>query len=64
MKQCAICKNGIEPRTKAASLVGGLFPAEDPEFFMIDVTVMPEIVVHHACLLRAFAGEQDSRPKG
>lgn len=54
MKNCAICHKGIATRTKAVSLVGGLFPAEEPDFFMMDETIMGESWLHMDCLLEAF----------
>jgi len=54
MKNCAICQKDIPNRTKAVSVVGGLFPEEEPDFFMIDDTIMAESWLHLDCLLGAF----------
>jgi len=53
---CALCKKPIAPGTRAVSLVGGLFPESDPDFFMIDETVMPECHAHLECLLESVVG--------
>lgn len=55
MTKCAICKNEIKPATRTVSLVGGLFPESDPDFFMVDETVMPEAYTHLDCLLKLTA---------
>lgn len=57
MKNCALCKRSIEVRTKVVSVVGGLFPAEDPDFFMVDETIMKESYIHLDCLLSAISKE-------
>jgi hypothetical protein len=49
---CAICTSPIAAGTAAASMVGGLYPVSDPDFFMIDETVMPEKFFHHECVVR------------
>jgi hypothetical protein len=54
MKNCSICQKDIPTRTKAVSVVGGLFPEEEPDFFMIDDTIMGESWLHLECLLQAF----------
>ena len=54
MKNCSICKKDIPIRTKAVSVVGGLFPEEDPDFFMMDESIMGESWLHLECLLKAF----------
>ena len=50
--KCALCPIPIEPGTRAVSIVGGLFPQSDPDFFMVDETVMLESYAHLECLLR------------
>ena len=52
---CPICNNKIEPGTAAITLVGGLFPVEEPDFFMMDETISPEQYVHKECILAALA---------
>jgi hypothetical protein len=54
MKNCAICQKNIPTGTRAVSVVGGLFPKEEPDFFMIDDTIMGESWLHLECLLGAF----------
>lgn len=51
MSECTLCKKTIEPATRAVSIVGGLFPASDPDFFMVDEAVLRESHAHLACLL-------------
>lgn len=60
MKNCVICKSEIEIRTKSVSVVGGLFPAEDPDFFMIDESIMKESYVHLECFLKALTAQEGS----
>ena len=55
MKNCALCKKPIEVRVKAVSVVGGLFPAEDPEFFMIDDNIMKESHLHMECFMEVIS---------
>lgn len=63
MKNCSICNKDIPARTKAVSLVGGLFPAEEPDFFMVDETIMGESWVHMDCLLGAFRASRSNSQK-
>ena len=51
MSQCVFCEKEIEPGTAAVSVVGGLFPKEDRDFFMVDETVLSESYAHLPCLL-------------
>lgn len=53
MSACVLCRKDIEPGTPAVSIVGGLFPKEDPDFFMIDETVLIESHAHRSCLADA-----------
>ena len=55
MNTCALCKKKIDPGTKAVSLVGGFFLVDEPNFFAMDETVMPESYTHLGCLLRRTA---------
>ena len=55
MTKCVLCPNPIEPGTRAVSIVGGLFPESDPDFFMIDESVLIESYVHLECLLKRTA---------
>ena len=59
MMPCAFCKKPIEPGTRAVSIVGGLFPVEEQDFFMIDETVMLENHAHLECLLRIVSENKD-----
>jgi len=52
MTQCSLCRKDIQPGTSAVSIAGGLFPREDPDFFMIDATVLQESYTHLECLLK------------
>jgi hypothetical protein len=58
MKNCAICQKDIATRTKAVSVIGGLFPEEEPDFFMMDETIMGESWLHMECLLQAFRADK------
>ena len=53
MTECALCRKEITSSTASVSLVGGMFPGEDPHFFMVDETVMKEAYTHLDCLLSA-----------
>lgn len=55
MKPCAICKLPIQPGTATVSIVGGQFPVGDPDFFMIDDTILVESYVHRDCLVKSFS---------
>ena len=60
MKICVSCEKEIPTRTKAVSVVGGLFPEEEPDFFMVDETIMKESHMHLDCLLAAFRSSRGS----
>lgn len=49
MSKCVLCKVDIKAATAVVSIAGGLFPAEDPDFFMLDATVLPETYAHLEC---------------
>lgn len=51
--KCALCQKEILPGTAAVSVAGGLFPAEDPDFFAMDEGVMSEAFLHRDCFLEA-----------
>jgi len=51
MTRCTLCKKDIELSTPTVSIVGGMFPKEEPDFFMVDPQVLPENYVHLECLL-------------
>lgn len=53
MSKCALCKKVIDPGTKTVSIVGGQFPREEPDFFMVDEEVMAESHAHLGCLMEA-----------
>jgi len=63
MNSCVFCKKPIEPGTPATSVVGGQFPREDPDFFMVDETVLAESYSHLPCLIGAVSrgGESGNR---
>ena len=48
---CMFCKKLIAPATPTVCIVGGFFPASDPDFFMVDQQVLREGHVHRDCLL-------------
>ena len=50
---CSICEKEIKPGTPAVSVVGGLFPVDDPDFFMADEEVLRESYAHRDCMVRA-----------
>ena len=52
MRACSLCKNEIGLGSPTVSIVGGQFPREDPDFFMVDETVLSESYAHLKCLLR------------
>lgn len=49
MTPCVLCKKTIETGKPAVSFVGGMFPKEEPDFFMTDVQVMKEAYAHREC---------------
>lgn len=49
MTRCSICQEGIGA-DPAASLVGGFFPREEPDLFMVDEEILSESHVHMTCL--------------
>lgn len=55
--KCCFCAKAIEFGTAAVSIVGGMFPVEDPDFFMVDESVMAESHAHLPCLLAAVGGK-------
>lgn len=61
---CSLCQRPIEPGTKVVSIVGGMFPRETPDFFMIDETVLLERHAHLNCLLDAVAGRDEGQQPG
>ena len=61
MTDCVLCKKPIEPGTKSASVVGGMFPREDPDFFMVDEQVLKESYVHLECLIVAVRGKPNAQ---
>lgn len=50
---CSLCGQQIVPGTPAVSVVGGMFPVEDPDFFMTDEEVMRESYAHLKCMVDA-----------
>jgi hypothetical protein len=52
MKTCALCRGEIKPGTPVVESVGGLFDPEDPEFFVIDESVMVTSHIHRDCLVK------------
>jgi hypothetical protein len=59
MSTCALCGKTINPGTPAVSVVGGQFPVDDPDFFMVDETVMAESHAHLECLLGALSKRKE-----
>lgn len=53
--KCSICHEDIGTRKATVNVVGGLFPEEDPDFFMIDETIMKELYAHLDCFQRLVA---------
>ena len=51
MKNCGICKQGAVPGTKLVELAGGFFDESDPEFFVMDDSVLVVSYLHLQCLL-------------
>ena len=49
---CPLCKEIIPPGTAAVAIVGGLFPVEDPDFFMVDQSILAEGYVHMTCFVK------------
>lgn len=47
---CKLCQKPIEPSTRAVSLVGGMFPREEPDLFSVDEEILSETYVHLDCL--------------
>ena len=60
MSNCVLCKLEIKPATAVVSIAGGLFPATDPDFFMLDATVLPEAYAHRECFMKLV---QKPKPK-
>ncbi len=52
MTRCVFCPNPITPGTPVVSIVGGMFPREEPDLFMVDEEVLRESHAHLDCLLR------------
>jgi hypothetical protein len=52
MKACALCKGQIQPASPAVELAGGLFDPDDPDFFVIDESVLVVSYAHRDCLLK------------
>lgn len=50
MSDCSLCKKKIEPGTRAVSIIGGQFPKDDPDFFMVDEGILRESHAHFDCL--------------
>ncbi len=64
MSNCVICKKAIDPGTAATSVVGGLFPKSDPDFFMVDESVLAESHTHLPCLVKAIGGGKEDETLG
>lgn len=52
MKTCALCRGEIKPATPVVEMVGGLLDPEDPEFFVIDESVLVTSYAHRECLVK------------
>lgn len=64
MNTCSLCKGVIDVGKPAVSIVGGLFPREAPDFFMVDEQVMRESHAHLQCLLDRIGPAQQQQQKG
>ena len=64
MRSCSLCRGRVLPGTTAVSIVGGLFPVEDPDFFMVDEAVLSESYAHLECLIEAVSKGQESGFQG
>jgi hypothetical protein len=54
---CPLCKKEIIPGTAAVSIVGGMFPREEPDLFVVDEQVLRESYAHLPCLLKTLRGD-------
>jgi len=52
MKECALCRTALEAGRPGVELAGGFFDPQDPEFFIIDDSVMVVSYMHLECLLK------------
>lgn len=52
MKTCALCRKEIAPATPTVEMVGGLFDPADPDFFVVDESVLGVSHVHRDCVLQ------------
>jgi len=50
MKTCVLCRQPIKPSTPAVELAGGLLDPADPDFFVVDESVLAVCHVHRDCL--------------
>ena len=53
---CSLCKNEIRPGTAAVSIVGGMFPIDEHDLFVVDEEVLRESYAHLPCLLDTIRG--------
>lgn len=60
--KCFLCTEEIQPGTPAISIIGGLFPASDPDFFVVDEQVMGERHAHLGCLTATVTTEKKTPP--
>ena len=51
MTKCLLCEKEAKAGVAMVSCVGGLFPNDDPTFFVLDENVMKEAHVHLVCFL-------------
>lgn len=51
---CIICNELIDAGVATISMVGGQFPVDDPVFFVIDLTISPEVYAHRDCFRAGF----------
>lgn len=67
MSNCSLCSKPIAPGTSAVSIVGGMFPVEDPDFFMVEPGILGESHAHLECLRELVAllvRSRAAKPKG
>jgi hypothetical protein len=52
MTNCFLCQKNIDAGKAAVSIVGGQYPIEDPDFFMVDEEVLREAHAHFECWIQ------------
>jgi hypothetical protein len=49
--KCVLCSKDIAPGTPTVEFIGGLFDPEDPEFFVVDESVLSATHTHRDCMV-------------